>query len=198
VEAALAELQHIRAEISHMEHHVATLKTAGQHMTTLGRTVLNHTSKPARKTAARPDHFAPRKREWERDRLQAHSTLPVSRHEAVVLDQTLEQLLPAGLVSASLQVGGAGGARGMDVGLFEKQYELVDMVLMEAARQVPSLSLSLSLSAHGGTHALRLQSVPWFRVSAKDALNSAFLLRGVLTHAIWCPANHPPHTRDTL
>lgn len=60
----------------------------------------------------------------------------MSRHEAVVLDDTLEQLLPAGLVTASLQVGGAGGAHGMDVGLFEKQYELVDMVLREAARQV--------------------------------------------------------------
>lgn len=48
----MTELQQIREEISRLESHVGTLKTAGKHTTALGRTVTQAVGKPARKTGA--------------------------------------------------------------------------------------------------------------------------------------------------
>jgi hypothetical protein len=57
VAAAMTELQQIREEISRLESHVNTLKTAGKHTTALGRTVAQAVGKPARKTGAAPSRF---------------------------------------------------------------------------------------------------------------------------------------------
>eukprot|EP00959_Pyramimonas_sp_CCMP1952_P241251 5041893-Pyramimonas_sp.AAC.2 len=81
----------------------------------------------------RNDTFDVRKKEWEAAKEFSHN-IPVSRGEAIILEKTLEELLPAGMVTAALRTGKR-GTPGFDVHLFEKQYELVDMVLREAARQ---------------------------------------------------------------
>jgi hypothetical protein len=52
----------------------------------------------------RNDTFAERKKEWEAAK-EFSAIIPVSRGEAVILEQTLEELLPAGIVTAALRTG---------------------------------------------------------------------------------------------
>mmetsp|Transcript_27238 Transcript_27238/g.59485 ORF Transcript_27238/g.59485 Transcript_27238/m.59485 type:complete len:1001 (-) Transcript_27238:277-3279(-) len=130
--SAVSELHGIRSEIARVENVLGSLKEPVER-TTLGRPIIRKAQPPPRK-AHRNDTFDVRKKEWEAAKEFNHN-IPVSRGEAIILEKTLEELLPAGMVTAALRTGKR-GTPGFDVHLFEKQYELVDMVLREAARQV--------------------------------------------------------------
>ncbi|KAK3262038.1 hypothetical protein CYMTET_29087 [Cymbomonas tetramitiformis] len=128
---AIAELHGLRSEISRVEATLQSLKEP-QERSTLGRPIYKKNPMRAAPVHHRKDTFAERRKEWESQQLLS-ATQPVSRGEAVILEQTLEELLPAGVVTKSLK---KKGGPSFDVHTFEKQYELVDMVLREAARQV--------------------------------------------------------------
>ena len=54
--------------------------------------------------AHRNDTFDVRKKEWEAAQEFSHN-IPVSRGEAIILEKTLEELLPAGMVTTALRTG---------------------------------------------------------------------------------------------
>eukprot|EP00899_Mesostigma_viride_P026404 jgi/Mesvir1/6949/Mv09099-RA.1 len=131
---ALAEIEGLKAEIMRVEGTLGTLKSAstgsprfptGTRRKGLGAldTMRKATSLSSKKGADDPS-------------LPALSLSgPVSRGESVVLEQTLDELLPQGRISEALRVGERGDVV-FHRGMLQREFELVDIVQHEAARQV--------------------------------------------------------------
>eukprot|EP00232_Nephroselmis_pyriformis_P027291 CAMPEP_0182853870 /NCGR_PEP_ID=MMETSP0034_2-20130328/934_1 /TAXON_ID=156128 /ORGANISM="Nephroselmis pyriformis, Strain CCMP717" /LENGTH=823 /DNA_ID=CAMNT_0024984655 /DNA_START=77 /DNA_END=2544 /DNA_ORIENTATION=- len=129
--AAMEELNQIRSEMVRVEATLSALK-APEERSTMGRVLKK---KPPRNPKATDVAlFQSQKAKWEAKLMATME--PVSRGEAVILDQALEEMLPVGQLVATLEQ-----HKVFDARVFESEFELVDMVQKEAARQVKSTCL---------------------------------------------------------
>ena len=129
---ALGQLDTIQAELARMEGALSTLKRPGR-FTTLGRPV--HTPLPAVEAVVHGPPLGLERRKWTSN--HAERAMPVSRGEAVILERTLDEMLPEGAVADSINQS-KGGRRAFDATNFRSEFELIDTVFCEGIKQVAS------------------------------------------------------------